>query len=176
MFRSAHRLPRPRALSAAAAAATAAYPQCSGPGGRDGDARGAGRGGAKRSRAQGGRGPGRGAAAPRGKSVGVTLGGVNLSAAETEGEPEEKWGRRGANRDLPGAGRGGLGWAALPYPLGCASGQGLFVWGRSSLYPLQMAAHYFITRAYFVVSSRVIVRFQNRDKRRAWGRLSMNQR
>lgn len=43
-------------------------------------------------------GLGHGAAAPRGKSVGVTLGGVNLSAAETEGEPEEKWGRRGANR------------------------------------------------------------------------------
>lgn len=112
MFRSAHRLPRPRALSAAAAAAaTAAYPQCSGPGGRDGDAGGAGRGGASEAGRRGDVGLGRGAAAPRGKSVGVTLGGVNLSATETEGEPEEKWGRRGANREtclgLPGVDSGG---------------------------------------------------------------------
>lgn len=107
--------------------------------------------------------------------MGVTLGGVNLSAAETEGEPEEKWGRRGANTCLGLAGVDSGGWAALPYPLGCTSGQGLFVWGHSSLYPLQMVAHYFITHAYFVVSSRVIVRFQNRDKRRSWDRFQ-NQR
>lgn len=139
-----------------------------GPGGGTGTPGARGAVGRAKPGAGGDVGLGRGAAAPRGKSVGVTLGGVNLSATETEGEPEEKWGRRGA--------RDGLWWTALPYPLGCASGQGLFVWGRSSLYPLQMATHYFRTHAYFVVSSRIIVRFQNRDKRRASGCLFMNQR
>lgn len=86
-------------------------------------------------------GLGRGAAAPRGKSVGVTLGGVNLSATETEGEPEEKWGRRGANREtclgLPGMdsdGRPSLTpWDAPPVKA-CLSGDGpvstLFRWRR----------------------------------------------
>lgn len=86
-------------------------------------------------------GLGRGAAAPRGKSVGVTLGGVNLSATETEGEPEEKWGRRGANREtclgLPGMDSGGrpslTPWDAPPVKA-CLSGDGpvstLFRWRR----------------------------------------------
>lgn len=102
-----------------------------GPGGGTGTpgARGVGRGGAKRSRARGDVGLGHGAAAPRGKPVGETLGGVNLSAAETEEEPEEKWGRRGAKREtclgLAGVDSGGrpslTPWDAPPVKA-CLSG------------------------------------------------------